>query len=242
MKKGGVKLSDKEVLDFIHRKDASYQGKLKSHYNYSRVVSLAHFERLVACYGMAGSRVAVVSGTEREPELHLVNPSQVELFNFDPSGDQYNLDKEWVRGGGGFDLVLCNQVIEHIFSPYQAIRNLITLAKPGGYIYITAPTINGIHGEPYFFSAGYHPRMLERLGEEANLEVIDVGCWGSRKYLLNAVIGNWLTWRQLRRFWFLRHHYNIIIPFDILSDGRACSEQVITDSWALFKRPCMGSR
>lgn len=40
---------------------------------------------------------------------------------------------------GKYDLVLCQEVLEHVESPWELITKLESLCKPGGYIYVTVP-------------------------------------------------------------------------------------------------------
>src|SRR5262249_28665059 len=105
--------------------------------------------------------------------------------------------------------------------------------RPGGYIYISIPTINRIHGEPHFYSSGYHPRFLERLALKNGLDIENIGYWGSLKYLLNAVTGFWLTHNQLAAGPAIG---DMIHGMEHV-DGRANEDRYITDCWALFRKP-----
>jgi SAM-dependent methyltransferase len=129
-----------------------------------------------------------------------------------------------------FSMTLCNQVLEHVFNPHVAFKNLIHHTRPDGYIYITIPTINCIHGEPHFYSSGFHPRFLERLAVENGLEVVNIGYWGSFKYMVNAVTGIWLPASQLLR----GASQGLPNMQDI--DGRIKQSEIITDCWGLFKK------
>ncbi|MDL2283925.1 class I SAM-dependent methyltransferase [Oxalobacter sp. OttesenSCG-928-P03] len=234
-----ITLDHNDVIGFIKRRNRDYSKKLTNFYNYSRVVSLAYFERMVETYEFDSMSVAIVSGDKHEPELRLMEPSCVDIFSFEDD-QRYDLDKPWeevLHNTRQYDLVMANQVLEHISNPRQGLMNLAGLARNGGYIYLTIPTINCIHGEPYFYSAGYHPRFLNRLAEETGLKVIEAGHWGSRKYLLNAVIGDWLTIRQLKRASLLRNRFRLRLPVDFWSDGRFNEPGIITDCWVLLQKP-----
>lgn len=41
-----------------------------------------------------------------------------------------------------FDLVICTQVIEHIYEPYEFIRDALNRLKPGGWLVMTTPNID----------------------------------------------------------------------------------------------------
>jgi len=81
--------------------------------------------------------------------------------------------------------------------------------------------------------------MLKRLGEEAGLNLMHLGAWGSEKYMVAAVLGRWLTAKELRPG--IRSRFDLVFPWLALQDGRknACSPQVVTDTWALYRKPCL---
>ena len=47
-----------------------------------------------------------------------------------------------------FDLILCNQVFEHVSRPEQAARSLLSLLAPGGLVLWTAPFAESYHRAP----------------------------------------------------------------------------------------------
>ena len=224
-----------EVAGFVRRLDRQFDGNLRGQLNYSRVVALAHSAESIERLSLRPqAHVGVVSGSKHEPELLLLDPRQLTLLNFD-GGDEYDLDRSWQDTESlGFSLTLCNQVLEHVFNPHIAFQNLVHHTAVGGYVYVNVPTINCVHGEPYFYSSGFHPRFLERLALDSGLRVAMLGAWGSRRYLLNAVIGNWLTERQLTRG---PHRFkDFQFPSEILRDGRKNDPAYITDCWGLFRK------
>jgi SAM-dependent methyltransferase len=161
--------------------------------------------------------------------LRFVQSEKITLLNFG-SDRAFDLDEPWFeRPSQNFSMTLCNQVLEHVFNPHLAFKNLIHVTRPDGYIYVTVPTINCIHGDPHFYSSGYHPRFLERLGLENGLEVITIGHWGSFKYMVNAVAGIWLSADQLVR------GASEGLPNMQDIDGRIKEDRFITDCWGLFR-------
>jgi 2-polyprenyl-3-methyl-5-hydroxy-6-metoxy-1,4-benzoquinol methylase len=161
------------------------------------------------------------------------------LLNYDNLNNQYNLDDEWsssdkYKNIKKFDFILCSQVLEHIYSPSQALKNLKYITKTNGYIWVSIPTINCIHGEPYFYSSGYHPRYLTRLAKQVGLECLHIGAWGNKKYLASAVLGKWLNHDQLKPS---LNKIQEFFKIDALKDGRLndLTGNYITDTWALLK-------
>lgn len=229
-------LSHKEVEKFISDYDKLYDGGLSDRMNYSRVVSLAHFESMIRRLGIGMQKcVGVVSGSEHEPELKLMRFEKLKVLNF-TSDDAYDLDKDWSGyPSDSFSFTLCNQVFEHVFNPHVALRNLSHLTSVGGYIYVNIPTLNCIHDEPYFYSSGFHPRFLERLGQENGLQVLDIGWWGSYKYLINAVCGRWLSRNQLRPG--IHSIDDLRYPMQIFENGLSGgNDSVIADCWVLYRK------
>lgn len=233
-------LSDKSVTNFINKFDNEFDGLLSSKHSYSRVVSLAHFHALITDFDLSNQdHVGVVSGSTEELELHFLNPKKLSILSFELD-KKYDLDQDWSKNSveGNFTFTMCNQVLEHVFNPQMAFKNLCHITAPNGYLYISIPTINCIHGEPHFYSSGFHPRFLERLANEYGLEIISVGHWGSQKYMLNAVDGKWLFEKYLRPG--LHRKGDLKFPFQIFKDGRlrdTSKNQAITDCWGLFKKP-----
>jgi SAM-dependent methyltransferase len=223
-------LRPEQIDDFIKECDGPFSGRLSSYHNYSRVVSLAHFVALITILGIVKQpHTGVISGSLSEPELRFLQSDDTTVLSFE-SDNAFDLDKPWFeRPSQNFSMTLCNQVLEHVFNPHLAFKNLIHATRPEGYIYVTIPTINCIHGEPHFYSSGYHPRFLERLALENGVEIVTIGYWGSFKYMVNAVTGRWLTANQLVR------GASGGLPHMEDQDGRIKHERVITDCWGLFK-------
>jgi SAM-dependent methyltransferase len=89
-----------------------------------------------------------------------------------------------------FDLVLSDQVLEHVEGdPFAAVRETVRVARPGGYIIHTTCFFNEIHGSPYDFWR-FTPEAL-RLLCRGVAEPIEVDGWGN----LALLPLNWLGMR-----------------------------------------------
>jgi SAM-dependent methyltransferase len=88
-----------------------------------------------------------------------------------------------------FDLVICEQVLEHVRDPWAAARTLRAMTRPGGHVLVSTPFLLRIHEEPgdywRFTEAG-----LRLLLEQAGLRLDEVGSWGNR----DCVRGNFTRW------------------------------------------------
>jgi SAM-dependent methyltransferase len=88
-----------------------------------------------------------------------------------------------------FDLVFCEQVLEHVPDPVQASRNLFALIRPGGFAVVSVPFMVRIHREPEDYWR-FSPAGLRVLLERAGFEVERVEGWGSRA----SVLANLWVW------------------------------------------------
>jgi SAM-dependent methyltransferase len=105
---------------------------------------------------------------------------------------------------GAFDVVLCEQVIEHVVDPNAAAENLRGLVRPGGRVIVSTPFLIRIHELPMYGMNDYWrftPRGLRTLLERVGLEVETVGSWGNRR----CVVGNFDHWPAYRRWQSLRN-------------------------------------
>jgi len=205
-----------EVEDFIARFQDVYGPALSNLHNYSRVVSMAWLEKFLRENSLnMQEHVGVISGNEQELELRFLQYQRLTTTNIDT----------------GFNL-------------RQVFRNIKHHLADGGYFYISIPTINCIHGDPFFYSSGFHPRYLERMAKEFNFDVIGLGYWGSPKYMVHAVSGRkWLSHDDLLPGYHGEH--DVMFPNFIAVDGRHQVDLVsksmgfpetITDCWVLLRK------
>jgi SAM-dependent methyltransferase len=104
---------------------------------------------------------------------------------------------------GRFDVVICEQVLEHVPDPWAAAANLRELCAPGGHVVVSTPFLIRIHELPAFDMRDYWrftPRGLQTLLERAGLEVDQVASWGNR----DCVVGNFDRWPAYRWWHSLR--------------------------------------
>jgi len=62
-----------------------------------------------------------------------------------------------------FDLVLCTNVLEHVFHHENFAKNLLSLLNTKGVLWLVFPFSDMFHGSPFDYSAGFHPDYVERL-------------------------------------------------------------------------------
>lgn len=98
---------------------------------------------------------------------------------------------------GGFDLIIADQVFEHLLWPYRAGRNVYSMLKPGGHFLVTTPFLIKVHEVPVDCSRWTELGMKHLLAEcDFPIDGIRTGSWGNRA----CVQANFRRWA--RRGWF----------------------------------------
>lgn len=113
-----------------------------------------------------------------------------------------------LRDRGPFDVIICEQVIEHVPDPCLAAQNLRGLCSPGGNVIVSTPFLVRVHELPSFGLKDYWrftPRGLQTLLERAGLVVDTVGSWGNRR----CIVGNFDQWPAYRRRHSLRNEQDL---------------------------------
>jgi SAM-dependent methyltransferase len=92
-----------------------------------------------------------------------------------------------------FDLIIADQVFEHLAWPLRAGRNVYAMLRPGGYFVITTPFLIRVHEDPIDCSR-WTERGLSYLLQECGFKAPDVktGSWGNRR----CIDANLYRWRQ----------------------------------------------
>jgi len=57
---------------------------------------------------------------------------------------------------GSFDVVLCQEIIEHLENPWKLFRDASASLKPGGLLILSTPNIQSSYSRLRFFLTGYH--------------------------------------------------------------------------------------
>lgn len=91
-----------------------------------------------------------------------------------------------------FDIILANQVWEHLDRPYAATRNVLEMLHPGGYFWIAVPFFIPYHGAPIDCSR-WSARGLKNLLIETGFKVSDITAkqWGNRHAALRNMEAEW---------------------------------------------------
>jgi SAM-dependent methyltransferase len=157
---------------------------------WGRVVMLREKRRLVAGLGPERLRALEISGRHYENSGFL---SYANVFypDFDICTD--TLD----TGEAGFDLVISQQVFEHLKEPERAAANVLAMLAPGGHFLISTPFFVRIHPDPLDFirwSEDGLRRFLVQCGFEA--EGLLTGSWGNRACIRANMRRRWVRYNR----------------------------------------------
>lgn len=149
-------------------------------------------------------KIGVIGGSMNEPEILGLNDLGIEyeIYTLGIENTEIFLDlnEELDLKIGTFDLVLCSQVLEHIWNHQNAFNLFFQLLKPDGFIWITCPASNRKHASPQFYSAGFSGEYLEKNLRKFNFYVTAYGDFGSkREYLSRHLLPTWFSFAAHRR-------------------------------------------
>jgi len=91
-----------------------------------------------------------------------------------------------------FDLIIAEQVFEHLRRPYSAARNVRSMLKPDGVFAIATPFLLRIHERPHDYTR-WTPAGLAGFLEDCGFDPGKVRSWGNRK----SVIANLYRWAEI---------------------------------------------
>jgi hypothetical protein len=132
---------------------------------------------------------------------------------------EYDVCTGVLPGGRQFDLIIAEQIFEHLLWPYRAGRNVYAMLRPGGYFMISTPFMVKVHDYPVDCSRWTELGLKHFLAECGfPLEQVVTGSWGNR----GCVIGN-----------FNSEH---VLPYRPGKDSLQNEPDVPYHVWALAKK------
>jgi len=132
---------------------------------------------------------------ETDDELEFITAKEKTLVSY-PTYDLHRLPSQLEQK---FDFFLFNQTLEHLYNPFEAVKQIYTTIKPGGYVFTSVPTLNIPHMTPIHFN-GFTPMGLAMLFKTANFEVVEIGQWGNFEYIQRLwYTHNWPGYNDLQK-------------------------------------------
>jgi SAM-dependent methyltransferase len=140
-------------------------------------------------------KIAIVGGSLSDPEVFEIKeefPDAIfETYGIEASQNFMDLNLPPVEMGE-FDMVLCTNVIEHVFNHENFSKNLMSLLKSNGILWCAFPFNDMYHGSPYYYSAGFDPGYVERLFARNGGVTLKSKIIGARRlYLFTHFLQDW---------------------------------------------------
>lgn len=123
-----------------------------------------------------------------------------------------------------YDVVICEQVLEHVVDPWRAARTLRALAGDHGTVIVSTPFLIRVHEVPADYWR-FTEDGLRVLLEAADLTVDHVDSWGNAW----AVMRNLRLWRPSR--WWHRRRNDPRFPLVVwaIARPRQASDDAVSD-------------
>jgi SAM-dependent methyltransferase len=90
-----------------------------------------------------------------------------------------------------YDFAMCNQTLEHLYDPIRCLKNIYDHLRIGGMFYANVPVNNIPHSTPYHFYTGITPVGLGVMFKLAGFDILKIGQWGNREYLMKSYESLW---------------------------------------------------
>jgi SAM-dependent methyltransferase len=146
-------------------------------HDFPRVWCILDFIEWINKYNITNIQHLGYTG-DNDPELEFIHSTQKTYIPYPP----YDLHTISNHFNNEFDFFIFNQTLEHLYNPFEAMKSLYKIIKPGGYVFTSVPTINIPHMVPFHFN-GFTPMGLAMLFKSANFEIIEIGQWGNINYI-----------------------------------------------------------
>lgn len=174
--------------------------------NFARALVIEQFLRQIGSQHFNDDelKVGVIGGSKMDPEIEALRSKgfKLNVTTFGIENSDVNLDlNEPLKFNNvdHFHLILCSQVLEHIWNHQTFFDNLKAISKKNTFLWLAVPAINHPHGSPEYFSAGFSPEYLIKNLSAKGFEVIDSGSIGSKRLYFSATfLGRWLSVDEYR--------------------------------------------
>lgn len=159
--------------------DLFYRIYWKSHpiIHWNQVVMDQSTEKMVRALPYRNFSVLEISGNKWK-DFGFKNYETLKYPEFDICNNELGL------GDKKYDLIIAEQVFEHLLWPYRAGKNVFKLLKPGGYFLNTLPFLIVIHKCPVDCSRWTETGLKYFLAECGfPVEHTETDAWGNRQFL-----------------------------------------------------------
>jgi SAM-dependent methyltransferase len=144
--------------------------------------------RLIKEWDTANMSVAEISGDQWKDKVPWRDYIKLEYPDFDVCASSFPAK---------YDIIIAEQVFEHVRHPNRACKNIYSALKPGGLFLITVPFIFHIHPTP-LDCWRWTPQGLSFLLQDSGFDVdnIIVDSWGNYECFLRHAIDQTAPWMR----------------------------------------------
>lgn len=172
-------------------------------HNYSRALVLEKFIEFAELHLIKDSKlsIGVLGGSKAEPEVVVLEKLgyEFEVKTIGIENSDFYLDFNYPQAHleERFDLLLCSQVLEHLWNHKNFFNLLRILGKKYALIWLAAPAMNHPHGSPNYFAAGFTGSYLSLNLNDSGYECLVSGNVGTRRlYFATSILRKWLTVKE----------------------------------------------
>lgn len=172
----------RQVAHFIRRRSGGRSGGPY----WSRIVMDQETDRLIRSLDVEHSSALEISG-QKWKGYGFYRYRSVEFPAYDVCSGV--LDEQ-------FDIIIAEQVFEHLLWPYRAVRNVFQMLSPNGAFLVTTPFLIKIHNDPVDCSRWTEVGIRHFLAEGGfHLDRIRTGSWGNRACIRSNFGRKWVVYR-----------------------------------------------
>jgi len=131
-------------------------------------------ERFIRSLDCAGLDTLEISGTGSQDKYNFRSYQTAEYPEYDICQEPFALQQ--------FDLIIAEQVFEHVLRPDRAAANVYQLLRPGDFFVISTPFLLKVHEHPLDLYR-WTEHGIRQLLETAGFTVLSTGSWGNRQCL-----------------------------------------------------------
>lgn len=136
----------------------------------------------VPLHGLYAPHVASVTCVDWAASPHATNHIDIEA----------DLSQPLPLPDAAFDTVILSDVMEHVPEPRLLWREIARVLRPGGHLLMNVPFLYGLHELPHDYFR-YTRFALERMAQEAGLQVLELRATGGSLHVLADVLAKHLV-------------------------------------------------
>jgi hypothetical protein len=167
------------------------------HKDFSRVIAMLEFRRFTKKNRRVFEHALISNGTG-DPELRFIKYKNVSFIDYEKD-KKYDL--QTLKMDKKYDFFMSNQTLEHTYDPCLIFRNIYEIMNKDGIVYMNVPSLSPPHNTPHHHYSGFTPVGLGCIAKQAGFEILDIGFWGNKEYVMYMFSRNdWPDYTQLQDY------------------------------------------